>query len=56
MVEDYFLDAEQELTGIVPDKIRWELKNIRRWKNGEIIVLDFRTNNQIDYKSKHGYV
>lgn len=56
MVEDYFLDAEHELTGLVPEKIRWELKNIRRWKNGEIIVLDSKTNNQIDYKSKHGYV
>ena len=44
------------LTGIVPEKIRLELKNIKRWKNGEIIVLDSKTNNQIDYKSKPGYV
>ena len=50
------IDGRYTLTGIVPEKIRLELKNIKRWKNGEIIVLDSKTNNQIDYKSKPWYV
>lgn len=39
MIEDYFSDAEHEFFGDAHQiKISWQLKNIRRWRNGEITV------------------